>query len=52
MGFALLHVGDTKNLIDPADMPGRLAAAGFEHVSVVRGPRQLPLPRAPIPVAQ
>lgn len=34
VGFALLHIGDTKNLIDPADMPGRLSAAGFEQVSV------------------
>lgn len=34
IGFALLHVGDTKNLIAPAQMPGRLAAAGFEDVAV------------------
>ena len=30
VGFALLHVGDTKVLIDPSAMPARLAAAGFE----------------------
>jgi len=34
VGFALLHVGDTKVLIDPAAMPARLAAAGFEDVEV------------------
>jgi hypothetical protein len=34
VGFALLHVGDTKVLIDPAAMPARLAAAGFEDVAV------------------
>ena len=34
VGFALLHVGDTKVLIDPAAMPARLAAAGFGDVAV------------------
>jgi ubiquinone/menaquinone biosynthesis C-methylase UbiE len=34
LGFALLHVGDTKNLIAPAAMPDRLSAAGFEQVAV------------------
>jgi ubiquinone/menaquinone biosynthesis C-methylase UbiE len=37
VGFALLHVRDTKVLIDPAAMPGRLAAAGFEDVQVDAG---------------
>ncbi len=34
LGFALLHVGDTKVVIDPADLPRRLSAAGFEQVEV------------------
>ena len=34
IGFALLHIGDTKNLIDPRSMPDRLWAAGFEDVAV------------------
>ena len=34
LGFALLHVGDTKNLIAPDDMPARLAAAGFGEIDV------------------
>ena len=32
--FALLHVGDTKVLIDPKGLPRRLEAAGFEQVAV------------------
>ena len=38
LGFALLHVGDTKVLIDPDDLPRRLSAAGFEQVEVVTEP--------------
>lgn len=34
LGFALLHVGDTKVLIDPAGLPRRLERAGFEDVAV------------------
>ncbi len=34
LGFALLHVGDTKVLIDPAGLPARLERAGFEEVAV------------------
>jgi SAM-dependent methyltransferase len=34
IGFALLHVGDTKVVIEPGDLERRLAAAGFERVSV------------------
>ena len=34
VGFALLHIGDIKVLIDPADFPRRLTAAGFERVEV------------------
>ena len=35
LGFALLHVGDTKVIIDPAGLEARLVAAGFEDVAVV-----------------
>jgi SAM-dependent methyltransferase len=34
IGFALLHIGDIKVLIDPADFPRRLERAGFERVEV------------------
>ncbi len=34
IGFALLHVGDTKVVVDPDDLPRRLEAAGFGEVSV------------------
>ena len=34
LGFALLHVGDAKNLIAPDAMPARLAAAGFGEIDV------------------
>ena len=34
LGFALLHIGDTRVVIDPEELPGRLRAAGFEHVDV------------------
>jgi SAM-dependent methyltransferase len=34
VGFALLHVGDTKNLIAPDELPERLAAAGFAEIEV------------------
>jgi SAM-dependent methyltransferase len=37
LGFALLHVGDTRVLIDPAGLPERLTAAGFEDVQVETG---------------
>jgi len=33
-GFALLHVGDTKVVLDPDALPGRLAAAGFLNTTV------------------
>lgn len=33
-GFALLHIGDTKVVLDPDKLPRRLAAAGFEDVTV------------------
>jgi len=33
-GFALLHIGDTKVLLDPDELPGRLSAAGFGDVAV------------------
>ena len=36
-GFALLHVGDTKVIIDPAGLGSRLAAAGFEDVAISAG---------------
>jgi SAM-dependent methyltransferase len=34
LGFALLHVGDTKVVIEPDDLERRLSHAGFEDVSV------------------
>ena len=34
IGFALLHVGDTKVIVDPDELPRRLEAAGFCEVSV------------------
>ena len=37
VGFALLHVGDTRVVIDPAALPERLTAAGFEDVTVTAG---------------
>jgi SAM-dependent methyltransferase len=37
LGFALLHIGDTKVLIDPAGLPERLRKAGFEDVTVDTG---------------
>lgn len=33
-GFAVLHVGDTRVVIDPDDLPQRLRASGFEDVEV------------------
>ena len=35
IGFALLHIGDTRVLIDPDGLHPRLVAAGFEDVAVV-----------------
>jgi SAM-dependent methyltransferase len=37
LGFALLHVGDTKVVIDPRGLPARLESAGFGDVSVSAG---------------
>jgi ubiquinone/menaquinone biosynthesis C-methylase UbiE len=34
IGFALLHIGDIKVLIDPEQLPQRLEAAGFERIEV------------------
>jgi ubiquinone/menaquinone biosynthesis C-methylase UbiE len=34
IGFALLHVGDIRMLIDPGGLPTRLQAVGFEDVTV------------------
>lgn len=34
LGFALLHIGDTKVLIDPDELESRLLAAGFEDVTL------------------
>lgn len=33
-GFMLLHIGDTKVILDPADLARRLSSAGFEDVAV------------------
>jgi ubiquinone/menaquinone biosynthesis C-methylase UbiE len=37
VGFALLHIGDTKVLVDPAGLQARLVAAGFEDVAITSG---------------
>ena len=37
LGFALLHVGDTKVVIDPEGLPARLQSAGFSDVAVSTG---------------
>jgi ubiquinone/menaquinone biosynthesis C-methylase UbiE len=37
LGFALLHIGDTKVLIDPKGLGRRLVAAGFEKAEVSAG---------------
>jgi SAM-dependent methyltransferase len=37
VGFALLHIGDTRVVIEPGDLGRRLEAAGFEDVSVRTG---------------
>jgi ubiquinone/menaquinone biosynthesis C-methylase UbiE len=37
LGFALLHIGDTKVVIDPAGLEPRLVAAGFEDVAIRTG---------------
>jgi ubiquinone/menaquinone biosynthesis C-methylase UbiE len=34
IGFALLHIGDTRVVIDPATLAERLARLGFEDVAV------------------
>jgi SAM-dependent methyltransferase len=37
IGFALLHIGDTRVVIDPAGLAQRLVAAGFEDALVSAG---------------
>lgn len=37
LGFALLHIGDTRVVIDPAGLEARLVAAGFEDVAIRPG---------------
>ena len=34
LGFALLHVGDVRNVLDPQELPSRLEAAGFGRARV------------------
>jgi SAM-dependent methyltransferase len=34
LGFALLHLGDTKVVLDPDALPARLQAAGFQDIAV------------------
>jgi SAM-dependent methyltransferase len=38
LGFRLLHVFDTMVLVDPADLPRRLGAAGFVDIAVEAEP--------------
>ena len=33
-GFALLHIGDTKVVLDPDSLPHRLSTAGFGEATV------------------
>ena len=40
IGFWLLHIGDTKVLIPPAGLPGRLSDAGFRDVAGQHGRRR------------
>jgi SAM-dependent methyltransferase len=37
--FRLLHLFDTMVVVEPSTFPGRLAAAGFEHIQVDVDPR-------------
>lgn len=37
LAFRLIHIGDTLVLVDPDDLPARLAAAGFEEARVSTG---------------
>jgi ubiquinone/menaquinone biosynthesis C-methylase UbiE len=37
--FKLIHIGDTMNLVDPATLRPRLAAAGFDAIEVRPRPR-------------
>lgn len=37
IGFALLHLGDIRVVIDPHGLPARLQAAGFEDVAIEVG---------------
>lgn len=37
LGFALLHIGDTRVVIDPAGLEARLVAAGFDDVAIQTG---------------
>ncbi|KPI05509.1 Methyltransferase type 11 [Actinobacteria bacterium OK074] len=40
LGFRLLHIRDTMNVLDPATLPARLRAAGFTDVSVTTHPER------------
>ena len=37
IGFWLLHIGDTKVIVPPASLPGRLSDVGFRDVQVTTG---------------
>jgi len=37
--FHIIHIGDTKTVVDPVTLPARLRAAGFERVDVRVGSR-------------
>ncbi|WP_225987129.1 class I SAM-dependent methyltransferase [Streptomyces spectabilis] len=38
LGFRLLHLFDTMNVVNPGELPQRLAAAGFRDAKVERHP--------------
>jgi SAM-dependent methyltransferase len=39
--FRLIHIGDTRTVVDPETLPARLRAAGFDRVDVRVGSRQV-----------
>lgn len=39
--FRLLHVGDTMNVVDPATLSDRLAAAGFTDIEIEHEPKRI-----------
>ena len=38
-GSGLIHLGDTRTVVDPETLPARLTSAGFDRVDVRTGSR-------------